>query len=502
MTDYRRTRIRRLAVRGFRSLRDVQLDDLPDIVVLHGPNGSGKSNLLRAIQLLLHAISFPDDLPAKREDALSMTLEEAQRRLDLRPDDFHRGAVREIRIGMEIELGTRAHTILGGETARTLQRLVVDAVFQDVGDERLLFWCQRADIDGTLRISRSDNANILATRHNIAQLRMQRTTCVDQIETYRGQISAQPNAQARMQIESAYKVAIKQQTSQIGQFDDQIRKLEHSLGEQELLADRVRLVLCRQLIQSHEAYRVPGLDGGLESNLQRTLLSDDPANIDAMDRLGAQLAKVQLFGPAIQPVHLRPVENSTGERQVKFLRPNHGWLPLRNLGTGEQQVIFMLANSVITRHPIAHLEEPEAHLHPELMEPLAQFLRNIILSNDRQPEVDQLWMATHHHMFAIYPTYIDVSLDHDGSTQVNVKPRAEAIKHFYEPGPFWDALRDLIRDGVSESSVVGRTQDGKPIVAKEVVESIESGDGKLAREFAQNATRSVLLALRRRESAE
>ena len=45
-------RIESLHVKGFRSLADVQLDDIPNPMVLLGANGAGKSNVLRFFQLL------------------------------------------------------------------------------------------------------------------------------------------------------------------------------------------------------------------------------------------------------------------------------------------------------------------------------------------------------------------------------------------------------------------------------------------------------------------
>ena len=45
-------RIESLHVKGFRSLADVQLDDIPNPMVLLGANGAGKSNVLQFFQLL------------------------------------------------------------------------------------------------------------------------------------------------------------------------------------------------------------------------------------------------------------------------------------------------------------------------------------------------------------------------------------------------------------------------------------------------------------------
>ena len=47
-----KNRIESLHIKGFRSLADVQLDDIPNPMVLLGANGAGKSNVLRFFQLL------------------------------------------------------------------------------------------------------------------------------------------------------------------------------------------------------------------------------------------------------------------------------------------------------------------------------------------------------------------------------------------------------------------------------------------------------------------
>jgi predicted ATPase len=45
-------RLRRLAVRGFKSIASLELDQLGRVTVLIGPNGAGKSNLLQALRFL------------------------------------------------------------------------------------------------------------------------------------------------------------------------------------------------------------------------------------------------------------------------------------------------------------------------------------------------------------------------------------------------------------------------------------------------------------------
>lgn len=50
-------KIESIRIRGFRSLADVHISDMPNPAVLIGPNGSGKSNLIRFFQLMQAMLS-------------------------------------------------------------------------------------------------------------------------------------------------------------------------------------------------------------------------------------------------------------------------------------------------------------------------------------------------------------------------------------------------------------------------------------------------------------
>ncbi len=261
----------------------------------------------------------------------------------------------------------------------------------------------------------------------------------------------------------------------------------------------MRHMVVARLLQSSAAYRMPGSSEDPQDQLYQAFLSEDPKERDAAYRLGRRLASVGLFGIEEGSVGLLPVDSRTyGEKQIRFKHPTHGEIPLRNLGSGEQQIVFMLGQRVITPYPIAHLEEPEAHLHKTLMEPFARVLRDSVLGDGGTPDVDQLWMATHHHLFAIADEFFDVSLDDKGATQVVRRKRDEAAKHFYEPSPYWDTLRGLVASGMSPDTVVSVTAEGQPIRAKEVLESIK-GDRRLANAFVESATRAFVLSLAEEE---
>ena len=147
MSTYHRTAIRRLAVQGYRSLRDVVLEDLPDVVVLHGPNGAGKSNLLRAAQLLLEAVVVGHGFAFGSRGVISLPLPNASTALGLRPDDFHFGSLPQIRVELSLDIGRRVFDpSLGIEFDEGPVRLDLHGVFQLFENTAIQFWFERANI--------------------------------------------------------------------------------------------------------------------------------------------------------------------------------------------------------------------------------------------------------------------------------------------------------------------------------------------------------------------
>lgn len=445
--EHRRTAIRGLSVCRYRSLENVVLEDLPPLIVLYGPNGSGKSNLLRAVQLALRAAALPELLPIRRQDAMTLQLQEADQRLHLRPDDFRFGDLPEIRIGLKIDLGPRAHAIaLLPEDIRPA-RLELEAVFQMDGTKAIRFWFERALLDGKTWGLRDEEGAERALRDQAVGLQQNRSLEAQGLQSF-------------------------------------------------FAMERIQRVLLPRLVQTSDAYRVPGAGDDPQSALYAAFLSEDPIEREAAHRFGRRLARAGLFGNNYHDdIPLIPVDSRTyGEKQIRFRHPSHGELSLRNLGSGEQQLVLMLAQRVITPFPITHLEEPEAHLHVTLMEKLAPLLRESVLGNGAAPDVDQLWMATHHHLFALSDEFFDVSLSDRGSTSVVLRKRDEAVKHFYEPSPYWDTLRGLVESGLDPETVVSVDEQGNPVNAQQILTSIQ-GDRKLANQFVKAATEAFILSL-------
>jgi hypothetical protein len=359
-------------------------------------------------------------LPVGRDSSVSLSLQEADESLGLRPEDFHYPGLPEIRVAIDVALGTKTTEIVRVE--RPLGQLSIELVVWLPADDQIQYWFERMDVDGVPVDGGRDGLD----------------------------------------------------------------------EEDDLLYQRIRKALLPHLVQVSPAYRVPGSSDNPEEALFRALLSEDALKRNATRRLGQRLAGAGLFGAGVESVPLVPVESATyKERQVRFTHPTHGDLPLRNLGSGEQQLVYMLAQRVITPYPIAQIEEPEAHLHIKLMEPFARVLRESVEGDT--PDVDQLWIATHHHHFALAPEYFDVRLV-DGATQVEKRPREEAMEHFYEPHPYWETLRTLLEDKLLDEETVLFEDESGPLRVKDVLSSMR-GDRRVANHYVAVATQALVLSL-------
>lgn len=491
MTDRRRTRIRRLSITGYRSIREQTLDHLPDIVVLHGPNGAGKSNVLRAAELVLRWASREGDLPTERAASVAYPYVAAADAFGLRAEDFHAGAPKEIRIALDLELGARARAFIGSDEVSVIH---LEAVAQDTG-EGIRVWFEKADIDGTIKLAGND-ANALSLRTNIANHRAAIQSFEGQIREWQAQMKTAALA-ARLQLESQVRNSVQARENVLRALIE----LQKALSTGDLIAERARSSFLRNgVLRYLEAYRQvqPELlqstaSPGLQTTISRALSSPDGDVSRAMRRLPGRMADAGLL-PHTRPIELRAVEDPVfGEHRLYFRIGADREVPLANLGTGEQQLVLMIANTFVGACPIVMMEEPEAHLHKLLMEPLARFLLANVGSPDH--DIEQLWLATHHHLFALAPDFYDVALE-GGETKIQKKPKAKNAVHFYEPGPLWDALDALVTDGMlRDDAIILRDEDGKAIRASQVRASME-GDGILASKFTDALTARMVMAMK------
>lgn len=545
-TTYHRTYLRELEIHNFRSIKHVLLENIPELVVLHGPNGSGKSNLLRAIQLLLRVATEiarqGGDLRETREDAWQANLREADEQFELSQDDFHRGATPEIQIRADIQVGHRGLKLLAieGLTPFTIH---LHLIIERNSDTTFRLWFPTAETSNGLTLykdpSRGKTTQKARQLQNLSgSLDLELKDIQDRMSRLQQGLSVglfESPEENQRQLEELKK-SNESCLQRIEETDKELKAILSLVQRAPLLAERIRRELLRHFWQANHAERrierEPLTNGGktgfqAEQRIEReplddrgkvgfqkalavAMLSEREEESQVINRLGKALGRVKLFGPTTpDEVYLRPVQSQTLDEYRVMLKPTgQGEIPVRNLGSGEQQVVMMLAEQVLATAPVLLMEEPEAHLHKNLMEPLADYLRASVQAEDSKPETDQLWIATHHHYFAIADEYLDVSLV-EGKTQVERRKRSEAPpRHFYEPGPFWDALKELLGNGLQEEDVLFTDKTGRAITAGELRKAIQSESlrdeesYRLAREFVTFANETLVMSLHPTEGTE
>jgi uncharacterized protein (DUF433 family) len=341
-------------------------------------------------------------------------------------------------IVLEVELGSRARESVADLPEPAV--LEIDVVVQDVGDG-LRWWARRAEVGDGLSLTGNDAVQGASIRQAIEQhlagLGLRRTELLRLRERLRS-----PSMSGPERADVAVKIA--QADTQVSGLRSSIDTLEQQLTGKLRPLDRLRSKLIPHgLLRLSEAYR----------RISREPVGDaeefdvDVASLSAPEQIQRRLyllatssdtrerAVPRLLSGLLGKVMGTPIELSATrnhefrEYESQLTRGSVEGIPLTSLGTGEQQLLILLLDMFIASTPIVQMEEPEAHLHKELMLPLAEALRGAV----EEHTVDQIFIATHHHAFAIAPEYYDVAYHDAHGTRAVRTNRAKALRHFWEP---------------------------------------------------------------------
>ncbi len=487
-----RTLIYRLHVEGYRSIRDLTLNNIPSAAVFYGENGSGKSNILRAARLGCAALALRRGGGRKggfgRGEAITLNDVEAAKHLGLRSEDFHRPEATRIRIEMTWVVGQRelrerkapSWLLASLRGALAFEFSVVLELAERASIE---LWVEKARFAQLPRGTEQARTWVKELDSGCDDLVPEIATLEREIKQLTGS-SFEPDQRLLQEKTQQLQRVRSDATSDWVRF--QSRFVVDFLGQ--------------QAISFSDAYRLPaGVGdsgtGSVEEKLHQRFLSPSPETARSIKRLQGLLGRAGLFGGGAQAPQFRAVL-SEERRVVHVTHPSAGDLPLKSFGTGEQQVFLLLAQRVLDSSPVVQLEEPEAHLHTALMRPLAALLLSAVQPRGEAHDapIDQLWIATHHHLFAIDREFFEVTLK-NGETVVERKNRAQAAQHFYEPGALWDALRSLLDHGLSPDTVIFRTADGNSVTAQQILESEKTVDQALFKEWVVQTTEQVVLSM-------
>lgn len=455
-------KITKLWARGYRSLREVELDPVGDFNVFYGPNGSGKSNVIRAVATLLRAVEVWSAYQRPGEARLASALVRAA---VLHPDDRHRSVApvttRTI-LGIEAE-ASDAPIELALAIGRTLHRRIRLELTVD--------WSGIAPFAATIA------ADFDGVPWEEAEVRAK---------------AVEPGASARLTLNR-----IASQTLWAVGADRILRDERLSLDVVSPAADADASVGDADVAVAPAApspIATALREGRLQTAIFHAKNDWDRENRARFEHLREMLAKA-LDLPRMD-VGRDPSTGLIELRQPLGVDPEHQDISLRSAGLGVEQLVAIVASIVFARSTIVAVEEPEAHLHaPTTGRRLRTLLRDLVEPPVGSPRlVHQLFIATHSNLFDLDRSgYWDVQLV-NGETRIERKELHELYAHhLYEPGPARLLLMRALEQFGEE--VVFHTKDGQRIGTQEMMRRLDDDD-PVAMEFVRDMHAAALAALR------
>lgn len=431
-------RIEWFKAKGFRSLRDVEIDGLGPFNVFYGPNGAGKSNLLAAMQLLFAILEYRST-PGHSFDNKSDTWRPEPGLIDER-DRCQIDRPAEMILSAQLRWAPNEKFVIHKPPA--LQKLTVEISYE---------WDR-----STLHLLRLEDAA------GVSLIPVQPTLMSpEQREEQRESLRRNQNF-----VHTVARTAFSLIDAVRTPFPEQSDSGSKETIEWLLHAGRLKEALLR-------ASKHP--DAGVRKRYKQLgmLLEGPPFNRPPFEMTeDPQTGRIELVETVGDP-----------PRDI----------PLDLVGLGLAQIYYILARAMLGNTRTAGIEEPEAHLHAPTT---GIELRQVLVRLVNEGYLDQLFIATHSNLFDLDPDgYFDVSFDPELGTQVQRKQLDQIdIDHLYEPGPAKHILQRLLRR-MDENTVLFRRPDGSPISIREMLELLQRDD-PLAKEFLNDVHGAAVHAVR------
>jgi energy-coupling factor transporter ATP-binding protein EcfA2 len=439
-------RIESFWAKGYRSLRDVRIDNLGAFNVFYGPNGSGKTNILEAIRTLIALTRVRALFAENPPDAASAH----GSRLAIEQGLISRRDLCAYDRSQTIILGARFTSNSASPAPLSSGSLTMS----ELSVEIQLNWLIERDPRLSVSTLSSDARDFISFFHG-------------------GAAPAQPSS------------------TPIPTLTDEDRRALHALLQEGLPHRAYSLIGADRYPHTEFAASPPDgedvvtwhlREGRLKNALLAAQIGPSAQTRRRLDALRALLAGEPLHRPPFDPIQdLRT--GAVGLRE-RLPEPNPEGLeiPIDLAGLGIAQIYTILAKAVLMGTRAVGIEEPEAHLHAPTS---GRALRTLLVRLVEEKLIDQLFIATHSNLFDLDSTgYFDVSLK-DGCTVVTRSDLTRIDReHLYEPGPAKHALEKLLQYA-PEGEIVFRRPDGTGVSAKEMLRLLQEDDA-LAVSFLQD----------------
>lgn len=374
-------RIRSLIVENFRAVTFVELNELPDAIVIAGPNGSGKSSLFEALKLLKSAYGqyHPNEIQMWFNEA-GINL----KRFAADAPNILRDISRPLRVRAEIELAQDEREFLlkdGSELIRSL------SLKQALGMERF-------EERGVFLNPTEKRALGSEVEDNIAEF--QKDFDVDlKNQSFVGEVLLHADGELIIAPSPVLEVIFSTAApNEIGIID--YHSPQRTFGRENLSGINLSTEDLSARTSQHYLYNTQQKYANVKAEMAqaylRQLLAEKAGIAVPESNLAGTLTELfTVFFPGKK--FLGPVPTPAGQLSFPILLEDGKQHDLNELSSGEKEVLlgYLRLRSGAPSNSVILLDEPELHLNPRLVRGLPRFYQRHIgneLSN-------QLWLVTH-----------------------------------------------------------------------------------------------------------
>lgn len=374
-----------LAIRNFRGIKSLAIEELDDVVVLAGPNGSGKSAVLDAIRLLKSTYG------GYQHDEWRQWFSEFQ--IDLsKPEQLAR-----LRRTADEPMELSAQLAISGEERGYLsanaERLVEELVWRQLVGPNFDYksYAGGATLATELRAREQEVRE--AVRERVDDLRQSLELQSFEMRLSMGGTEFQLRVEQNAVLDVLFRHYDPQHLGVI-EYHSPSRAFQRSaLGGVQLDVDQFQEQRRQQLLYNWQA-KYQNIKTELASNYLHALIAGQAGSEEAagFDDLNATLRELfNAFFPG--KIYDGPVATPQGTLEFPVRLRSGESHDIDDLSSGEKEIVYgylRLRNSA-PRHSIILLDEPELHLNPSLLQGLPDFYHQHLgreLGN-------QIWLVTH-----------------------------------------------------------------------------------------------------------
>lgn len=399
--------ISELKIDNFRSLKNVHLRNMQRVCIFHGDNNSGKSNILAAIEAILKGKTVVEAPGTEKEPPLYRNVSFNQGQLRGFEDNFRFNEKQAITFSLSVTLD---------ETELSPYRAVIEGMQSSVDIPKKA----RGKTPKQIRGLMLNDGHVKTMRIDGELTYVDDSTC--EAITRRIDINNNFILFALVDDKPVYVPSLEKSAISLDERERTVAGLTR------LLTDGFRVIGTNRALDREKLnIAQPPENVFLPSTFKRSLfrLATDRQSYDLFKQISRQFNSNPFsFGEISFAIDPR-----TEEVEVMIEKGNTR-LPLNRIGSGLQQILFLIANIVYNSHKMIGFEEIELNLSPEAQKRIFETLKSLIYDSKL---INQALVTSHSPYFRNRKDvgYFEVSYD-NAQLMTIVKPITKtAEKEFF-----------------------------------------------------------------------